>query len=403
MHVTRSQGAVANRPSADEMAQLRATARELLSQADDDRAIARFLIAEAFVPFWASTSDEPGDRTAARDAASQGLAIAVRIDDADLRSAALDALTALAETWPEALGHALDRLGFQERLQPVERVDAHSMVAWCAASVGRLAEADIVSAQGLALVQAGQVPTYALHLAVWRIYALRLLGRWDDLDEVADHALDLWVATGRSAAAFALRGFIATLEVARARGEPERVQRFATVVREILDQFQGTWQIQRMAGFLDSKVDALEAILGDTPSILDDERVLARADYVERALSRWLDHGRRLSPDVLRTILEGAEKAGCRMLEAEIRRALGLALGDPDELRTALAVFESSDARPQLARVQIELGRLVHDEGLVQVGLDGLMALGDGEHHSRVESQIAAADHGPARSARHPE
>jgi class 3 adenylate cyclase len=393
MQVTRSQGAVANRPSDEKMAALRAAGTALLTLADDDRAIARFLIANAFVPFWASTSDEPADRAAARDAASQGLAIAVRLDDADLRSAALDALTALSDTWPEALGHAFDRLEFQERLQLVERVDAHSMVAWCASTVGRLAEADVVSAHGLALVQAGQVPTYALHLAVWRMYTLRLLGRWDDLAEVADHALGLWVATGRSAAAFALRGFIAAVEVARARGEPERVQRFATVVREILDQFPGTPPIRRIAGFLDSKVDALEAILGDTESILADERVLARTDYVERALSRWLDHGRRLSPDVLRTILEGAEEAGCRMLEAEIRRALGLALGDPDELRTALAMFELADARPLLARVQIELGRLVGDEDLVHVGLDGLMAIGDREHRSRVEAQIGAADH----------
>jgi hypothetical protein len=43
-----------------------------------------------------------------------------------------------------------------------------------------------------------------------------------------------------------------------------------------------------------------------------------------------------------------------------------------------------------VARVQIELGRLVHDEGLVQVGLDGLVALGDREHRSRVEAQIGA-------------
>lgn len=402
MQVTRSQGAVANRPSAEEMAALQATGTGLLTQADDDRAIAHFLIAEAFLPFWASTSDEP-DRAAARDAASQGLAIAVRIDDADLRSAALDALTALSDTWPEALGHAFDRLEFQERLQLVERVDAHSMVAWCASTVGRLAEADVVSAQGLALVQAGQVPTYALHLAVWRMYTLQLLGRWDDLGEVADHALDLWVATGRSAAAFALRGFIAALEVARARGEPERVQRFATVVQEILDHFPGTPPIRRMAGFLDSQVDALEAILGDTESILADERVLARTDYVERALSRWLDHGRQMSPVVLRTILEGAEEAGCRMLEAEIRRALGLALGDPEELRTALAVFELADARPLVARVQIELGRLVGDEDLVRAGLDGLIALGDREHRSRVEAQIGVAHHRRAHSAPHPE
>ena len=391
MHVTRSQGAVAKRPPAEEMADIRATGKALLTQADDDRAIARFLIADAFLPFWSSTSDEPADRAAAKDEASQGLAIAVRLDDADLRSAALDALTALSDTWPEALGHAFDRLEFQERLQLVERVDAHSMVAWCASAVGRLAEADVVSAQGLALVQEGQVPTYALHLAVWRIYTLRLLGQWDDLDRVADHALDLWVATGRSAAAFAVRGFIAALDVARARGESERVQRFATVIREILDQFPGTRPIRWMAGFLDSQVDALDAIVGDTESVLAEERVLARTDYVERALSRCLDHGRRPPPDVLRSILAGAEEAGCRMLEAEIRRALGLTLADPAELRAALVIFEFANARPLVARVQIELGRLVGDEDLVQVGLDGLLALGDREHHSRVQAEIGAA------------
>jgi class 3 adenylate cyclase len=431
MQVARSQGAVSKRPSGEDMAALRAAGQALLAEADDDRAIARFLIAEAFLPFWATPSDPAPDRATAKAEGSRGLAIAVRLDDPDLRSAALDALTALSDTWPEALDRALERLEFQERLQLVERVDAHSMVAWCASTVGRLADADRVSAQGLALVQEGQVPTYALHLATWRLYALRLLGRWDDLDRVADEALELWEATGRSAAAFAVRGFIAALEVARARRRPERAARFETVVRDILDQFPVTRPIRRTVAFLEPDLDALAAIVEDSESVLAEEHVLGRIDYVERALSRCLDEGRTFAPERLREIGRGAAEHGCRMLEAEVRRGLGLGGEDgpvesrvvgfradelpggelragelragelragelragelrAGELRAALATFEAADARPLIARVRVELGRLTGDAGLIETGLDALRSLGDLEHLARVDAALSA-------------
>jgi class 3 adenylate cyclase len=376
MEYTRSQGALARRPSSAEIAGIRSAARTLLPAATDERAIARFLVAEAFLPFWARPGDETIDRASARAGASQGLAIAERLDDPDLRSAALDGLTALAETWPEAFGHASDRLGFEERLQLVERIDAHSMVAWCASTIGRLDVAERVSAAGLALVEEGQVPTYALHLAVWRAYALRLLGRWDELAGVADRAAALWEATGRSAAAFAVRGFLAGYEVARARGERERAGRFAAILREILDQFPPENAIRRTAGFLDEDPAALTATLADLEWALKEEAVLARADYVERALARCCDDGVRLPEADLRRIADGARAVGCRLLEAQAHRALGLVLEDAGGLRTALAIVEEAGARPSSARIRIELGELSGDEAAIEAGRGELAALG---------------------------
>ena len=68
----RFQGTVGNRPSEEEIQRLRADGRALLSRARDERAIASFLIADGFYPFWrgaqATGRTSPKPRRA-RDAA----------------------------------------------------------------------------------------------------------------------------------------------------------------------------------------------------------------------------------------------------------------------------------------------------------------------------------------------
>ena len=153
--------------------------------------------------------------------------------DSNLRSAALDALGSLAETWPEALAFARQRLEFADQLELAERIDAHSTAAWAACVTGELIEAEQITALGLARLEPGQVPSYALHLAAWRIGALRLLGRWDELDSLGLTAVELWESTDRSAAGYATRGFADLLEVARARRDPSAVTRYVRSWTEI--------------------------------------------------------------------------------------------------------------------------------------------------------------------------
>ena len=101
----RFQGTVGNRPSAEEIQRLRADGRALARRARDERAIASFLIADGFYPFWRGAQTTAADIAEAEASTGRGLAIADRLDDPRLRSAALDALTCCAQArgaWAQA-------------------------------------------------------------------------------------------------------------------------------------------------------------------------------------------------------------------------------------------------------------------------------------------------------------
>ena len=181
--LTRTQGSVATRPTIDEMRQLRAEGEALAARAVDERPLATFLVGRAFLPFWDGAFAGADELDQAEAAAQRGLELAERLDDADLMSAALDALSTIAQVrgrWDQARAHAEHRLEFQARLTVIERLDAYAMVTWSAALMGDLDGADRVSSAGLALVQPKQTPAFTLHLLAWRIYALSVLGRWDE-------------------------------------------------------------------------------------------------------------------------------------------------------------------------------------------------------------------------------
>jgi class 3 adenylate cyclase len=384
MQYTRNQGAVAVRPTLDDIHRLRDDGRALIPHASDQEAIARFLIAEAFLPFWAPGA---GDPTEAVDAARLGLSIAERLDDATLTSAALDALTALADTWAEANQHALRRLTFEERLPLAERLDAHAVGAWTAAMLGRLDEAASLAESGLAVVQPGQAPTFALHIAVWRAYALRLRGRWEELEHVGAQALELWAATGREAAGFAIRGFIDCLLVARARRDTEAAARYQSTVADILDRFPLDHPTRRLTVFLDPSGATAAGYLADHDVVLGELGVLGRGDYAERAIAICSDHGWRLPEKELTALRDEARRRGAVLLEAQLLRAIGLATGDAGALRSALTTYEACAAAPYVARTKIELGRLTADDALVQSGKAELETLGDLEQLGRADAR----------------
>ncbi|MEP7158188.1 MAG: adenylate/guanylate cyclase domain-containing protein, partial [Chloroflexota bacterium] len=152
---TRSQGGVAERLSSAEMADLLRQGTELEQVATDELAVARFLVARAFVPFWLGGQAADSERDIARTAAQRGLTIAERLGNADLRSAALDALGSLAETWPDALRYSRERLSFAHQLELAERIDAHSVAAWAACVTGELGEAEQITAAAMNLLERG--------------------------------------------------------------------------------------------------------------------------------------------------------------------------------------------------------------------------------------------------------
>jgi class 3 adenylate cyclase len=380
----RFQGTVGNRPSAEEIQRLRAEGGALLARARDERAIAGFLVADGFYPFWRGAQATPADIAAAETSASRGLAIADRLDDPRLRSAALDALTCCAQArgaFAESRQFARRRLAFEDRLDLHERLDAYTMDAWASALLGDLSRADRATASALGLFQSGQVHWWGLHSAGWRAYTLTLLGRWDEALAVAEHARKIWAEGGLIPAAYCVHGFMAALDVGRARHDGALVERYRAVLDEILRHFAADSLFGRLRPYARGDLDALEAEVvrgfGTIPR--------ARQQLAERTLALCADLGHALAPAALRPIVESSAADGLRLLEAQARRALGLGTRDAAELARALEIFEETRAVPYAARVRCERALLTGDRGELEAGVHVLERLGDLDQLARIE------------------
>jgi hypothetical protein len=76
----------------------------------------------------------------------------------------------------------------------------------------------------------------------------------------------------------------------------------------------------------------------------------ARQQLVERTFSLCADLDRLLAPEAIRPIVECAAAAGLKLLEAQARRAIGIAARNTAELTRALEIFEETRAVPYAAR-----------------------------------------------------
>lgn len=399
MVYTRSQGSVAKRPALEEMEQLRADGRRLLEKAQDRTARATFLIAQAFFPFWDAAYTSSAELAEAEASAQRGLALATESDEPNLRSAALDALASMAESrgdWISGRRFSGMRLEFEERLKLIERIDARAMVAWSSTLLGDLAEAERISYVGLAPLQPSQAPPWQLHLRAWGIYALVLLGRWDEALASAEDGVQVWRKAGLEPAGFAVRGFIAALDVARARRNGDAADRMLAVLHGILQYFpdddtSGPGLAWAYIGPTPDRlrrqvIDGLSwtmSIEGDDPPAASNTD-FRRIDYFERALSLLCDRGTELPPaDLLRAVAHIMQGRGFRPLQAQALRGLGLVARDPRPLLEALRLFEEMGAAPSAARARAELALLNGDRPMLSGALEELAGFGDVEQQAR--------------------
>jgi class 3 adenylate cyclase len=381
---TRFQGTVGKRPSEEEIQELRTDGRALVSRAGDEQAIGSFLIADGFYPTWRGALATAADIAEAEASTGRGLAIADRLDDARLRSAALDALSSCAKArgaFAQSRQFAQQRLAFEHRLDLHERLDAHTMVAWASALMGDLAEADRTTASALDLLPSGQLHWWGLHSAAWRAYTLTLLGRWDEALTVADYARKIWAEGGLIPAAYSVHGFIAALDIGRARHETHLDERYRAVLDEILKHFAADSFFGRLRPYGRGDIDTLQAeVVGGFGTI-----PRARMQLLERTLSLCSDLDRLLAPATIQPIVASAAADGLKLLEAQARRALGISLRDTVELTCALGIFEQTRAMPYAARVRCERALLTRDESELEAGMHVLETLGDLDQLARVE------------------
>jgi tetratricopeptide (TPR) repeat protein len=374
MVATRWQGSVGGRPSEEWMDDLRTRGRRLLDQAKDARAIGRFLAADAFYPFWVQILREPDDAEIAEAEASarRALEIAEELRDADLASTALDALGGVSTSlndWAGALVTTRRRLEFEDRLGFYERLDAHSMISWMSFIMGDLAGAEKDSAAMVARLLPGQAPYPALHLLAWRTLTLMMLGRWDESVTTFWRANEAWNDAGRHAAGYGLRGFVAGLDIARARGDARIQSAASEAITSIVSRFDQAHTHQQLLSYIQGDTALAEdspILLGSYPSELAERRVALACDNRVRLPQSLLEEG-----------LAAAIAKHQPLLEAQVQRALGLANHDSARFSAALQTWEGSGALPNIGRARAERGLVTGDAAETDAGLAILRKLGD--------------------------
>lgn len=353
----------------------------LLPATDDPREQARFRIAQSFRSTM-SVGPGPDEVAAAEIAAREALDLARSIDDADLQSLAYDAIGSAAlavDDYRRALEVQLERLKLEERLTVSEAVDGRVVAAWSKALLGQTRESLTMASSVAALLGPGQGGTFQLSAIAWEIAALQVLGRWDEAIARARRMEEIWVETERTAAGYALNGWLAALEIARARRDEELAARFRTTWDELTGRFFEGSRARRIGALANLDLDAISR------EIVGDIRFFAgRQDYVDRAIAICADRAFALDPAVLRGVVGYMDAHGIRLVAAQARRALGIVTGDAEQLQTALGEFEAMAAVPYAARVRTELGLLARDDAMYESGVAGLEALGDVDQLARI-------------------
>jgi hypothetical protein len=265
-------------------------------------------------------------------------------------------------------------------LSMVEKVDAYSMAAWSSAVLGDLDDAERSSADGLARIQPGQVPSWTLHLVSWRIYVLTLLGRWDEALQMGERARQLWLEAGKPAAGYANRGFFSVIDIARARDDDDLLESHAAILHAIIAAFPEESPFRIWLGYEKGDLTAVEAALRQV-------RVsnFRQVERVERGLNLLLDAGHTPPLEQLETFFEVAIRTGFRVLEAQVRRGLGIAHREPEQLTASLELWEGMGAKPYAARVRCERAMLTGDRQDLERGLGVLEGLGDRQQLGRFE------------------
>jgi tetratricopeptide (TPR) repeat protein len=384
----RYRGSVPHPPNVDEMRSLRGEAARLSTVATDERAIARYLAADSFYPFWAgiATRLEPGDLDEAEGKARRAIAMAERLGDVAVESIALDGLGSVLMLRGDQVGsreQSLKRTALRD-LDLLERMDAFAVATWMSVYLGEPRDAVRISDDALRLAQPGQASAQVLHVVAWRTLALFLLGEWDQALRLGERAVALWNESGRVSAGFAMRGFVPAYQIARTRRDGPAADRLREVILAIAAAFGPDSVTGQYPALLapDVDVDALVRFHVRAPRM--------SLDALERAVATGADLGRPADPSLLEQALARWEAMANVPLVAQIHRSSALARRDGAGLEQAQSEFAAMDALPFVARCRCERALLTGDRKELAAGLATLEQIGDLEQVERYEQRARA-------------
>jgi len=207
-----------------------------------------------------------------------------------------------------------------------------------------------------------------------------MLGRWDEATTMFYRSLEAWNDAGRHAAGYALRGFVAGLDIGRAKGDTRLINAASDPIISIVARFPADHGHARLAAYVNGEISFTS----------DDPLPLAGypSEMVERRLCFAADLRAELLANFLPALLTRALDQKLPLLEAQTRRAIGLANRDPSELSAAIAIWERIGSPPNLGRARAERALLTGDQAETDAGLAILKKLGDVNYVDRFAARV---------------
>src|SRR5260370_35220437 len=102
-----------------------------------------------------------------------------------------------------------------------------------------------------------------------------MLGRWDEAVSTFYRSLEAWNDAGRHAAGYALRGFVAALDIGRARGHARLINAASDPIMSIVSRFPADHAHARLTAPVNGEVSFtpnVPDLILDLPSITEELR-----------------------------------------------------------------------------------------------------------------------------------
>lgn len=319
--------------------------RALAGQVEDARALARFFAVESFYAYHVTREGgqtTPGMIATSEASGRRAAALAEQIGDWNTWSSAVDGIGSSfmeRHDWARARDMAQLRVDRQYDLSVLERMDAYHVVGWMSFLLADPAHGERSLRESTSLLDYAQSPSMVLTLLADRMRALLLLGRWDEVTELGDRVLAIWNESQEAIGPSRL-GFIAGLDVARARRDASRASHFREVLLQLGPKVPSG---DMLVAYAESEPSAIEA------SVLKAlKRGWGRLDVIERALSLLCDQGCTIAESTIKEVSQHRWASRAPLVQAQVLRA-------QSDYASAAKIFASAGAVPYEARARIEI------------------------------------------------
>jgi len=342
----------AGRYPLDAIDRMRADGRALAGEVSDARTLAKFFAADAFHPW--HVGREGGEVTSelvshAEASGRRAAKLAESVEDWNTWSAALDGIASCLierHDWAAAREFEQLRVNRQNNLSVLERMDAYHMVSEISVFMGDLDQADRSVHESTAILDYTQNPSVILGLLGDRMHVLLLMGSWDEVLVHGDHVLRVWTES-HEAIGPARKGFIAGLDVSRARRDTTRASQFKEALLKLAPNVTSGPVLRAHA---ESDAADMERAVLDAANF-----AYGRIDLIERLLSALADRKWSVSRPTVERVTQYSDRWRVPLLKAQLMRLVG-------DFAGAAEIFNACGAIPYLARARVELAESRGDQ-----------------------------------------